>query len=81
VRTGTSLYVALCIINALKVALYPFLPFSSQKIHDYLGLTGAIEDGAWSADRPAPGSALLPPEPLFKKIDVVEFEGEARLTA
>jgi methionyl-tRNA synthetase len=81
VRTGTSLYVALCIINALKVALYPFLPFSSQKIHEYLGSAGAIEDGAWSAERPESGTALLPPEPLFKKIDVAETEGEARLTA
>ena len=80
-RTGTSLYVALCAINALKVALYPYLPFSSQKVHEYLGLDGAIEESGWEARLPAPGTALRQPEPLFKKIEVTEAEGEARLSA
>ncbi len=80
-RTGTSLYVALCVINALKVALYPFLPFSSQKVHEYLGLSGAIEDAEWAAQRPEPGTRLQQPEPLFKKIEVAGIEGEARLSA
>ncbi len=80
-RTGTSLYVALCVINALKVALYPFLPFSSQKVHEYLGLPGAIADARWAAERLAPGTRLQQPEPLFKKIDVAATGGDARLTA
>ena len=80
-RTATSLYTALCAINALKVALYPYLPFSSQAIHEYLGLDGRIEDAAWSADRPGPGLHLRQPEPLFKKIELPGAEGEARLTA
>ena len=63
------------------MALYPFLPFSSQKVHDYLGLTGAIEDAGWEARRPEPGTKLQQPEPLFKKIEVAEVEGEARLSA
>jgi methionyl-tRNA synthetase len=80
-RTGTSLYVALCVINALKVALYPFLPFSSQKVHEYLGLPGDIARAAWAAERLEPGTRLGQPEPLFKKIDVAPGEGDARLTA
>ncbi len=80
-RTATSLYVALCAINALKVALYPFLPFSSQKVHEYLGLSGAIEDAGWEMRRPEPGTKLQQPEPLFKKIDVAGNEGDARLSA
>jgi methionyl-tRNA synthetase len=80
-RTATSLYVALCAINALKVALYPFLPFSSQKVHEYLGLSGAIEDAGWAMRRPEPGTKLQQPEPLFKKIEVAGAEGEARLSA
>ena len=80
-RTATSLYVALCAINALKVALYPFLPFSSQKVHEYVGLDGAIEDAGWAMRRPEPGTKLQQPEPLFKKIEVAEAEGEARLSA
>lgn len=81
IRTGTSLYVALCVINALKIALYPYLPFSSQQVHAYLGFSGAVADAGWRAVRPEAGAALVKPEPLFKKIEVAESEGEARLTA
>jgi len=35
--SGTSLYVALQAINALKVLLAPFLPFSAEKLHQALG--------------------------------------------
>ncbi|MDX9953178.1 MAG: methionine--tRNA ligase [Anaerolineae bacterium] len=35
--SGTSLYVALQAINALKVLLAPFLPFSAQQLHGMLG--------------------------------------------
>jgi methionyl-tRNA synthetase len=79
-RTATSLYTALCVINALKVALYPFLPFSSQQIHEFLGRSGRIEADGWRAERPQPGTALRQPEPLFKKIEQA-VEGDARLTA
>jgi methionyl-tRNA synthetase len=79
-RTGTSLYVALCAINALKTAFYPFLPFSSRRVHEDLGLAGTIEDAGWSAERLVPGTQLRRPEPLFKKIEV-DAEGESRLTA
>ena len=34
---GTSLYVALQAVNALKVLLSPFLPFSAQRLHTMLG--------------------------------------------
>ncbi len=80
-RTATSLYTALCVINALKVALYPFLPFSSQQIHEFLGLSGDVGASGWVASRPEPGSALRQPGPLFKKIEQPAVEGEARLTA
>ncbi len=80
-RTGTSLYTALCAINALKVALYPYLPFSSQRIHEFLGLQGEIGESGWEARRPEPGTLLQQPEPLFKKIEQPAVEGEARLTA
>ncbi len=80
-RTATSLYTALCVINALKVALYPFLPFSSQKIHEYLGMSGAVEESGWEARRPEPGALLPQPEPLFKKIELPAVDGETRLSA
>ncbi len=44
-RTGaaTSLYVAICVISYLRTMLYPFLPFTSQKLHEYLGFPGRVE--------------------------------------
>ncbi len=71
-RTGTSLYVALCAIDALKVAFYPFLPFSSRRVHAYLGYGDTVEDAGWTVRRPAPGTTLLAPEPLFKKVELPE---------
>ena len=56
--------------------LYPFLPFSSQRLHEFLGFTGNIEDDGWRLHIPPAGQKLLPPEPLFSKLDegVVEEE-------
>jgi len=64
-----SLYVALYVISCLKTALYPFLPFSSQKLHSYLGFEGVVEDYGWQPQSLLPGQKLLPPEPLFSKLD------------
>ena len=41
-RAGTVLYVALRSVDALKVMFAPFLPFSSQKLHEYLGYDGRV---------------------------------------
>lgn len=40
--TATSLYVALQAINALKVLLAPFLPFSAERLHKALGGEGQL---------------------------------------
>jgi methionyl-tRNA synthetase len=73
---ATSLYVAIYVISCLKTMLYPFLPFSSQKLHELLGFEGSIEDYGWQLLAPPPGQTLLPPQPLFSKLDdsVVEEE-------
>ena len=76
-RTASSLYVALSAINALNVALSPFLPFSAEKVRAYLGEGNG--PARWKAERPEPGRQLAAPEPLFKKIETPE--GEARLSA
>ena len=41
-RAGTVLYVALCAVDSLKTLLTPFLPFSSQVLHELLGYDGWI---------------------------------------
>jgi methionyl-tRNA synthetase len=75
-----SLYVALYVISCLKIMLYPFLPFSSQKLHEYLGFEGMVEDYGWQPMVPQPGQKLKPPEPLFSKLDeCLVVEETARL--
>ncbi len=41
-RAGTVLYVALRCVDNLKTMLTPFLPFSSQRLHQMLGYTDVI---------------------------------------
>ncbi|HEX3508942.1 MAG TPA: methionine--tRNA ligase [Candidatus Dormibacteraeota bacterium] len=41
-RAGTVLYVALRCVDNLKLMLTPFLPFSSQKLHEMLGYEDVI---------------------------------------
>ncbi|MFN8569636.1 MAG: methionine--tRNA ligase [Kouleothrix sp.] len=94
-RAGTVLYVALRCVDNLKIMLTPFLPFTSQKLHELLGYAGYIagplefreyteENGAthrvltgdytswvgrWQPSELPVGQVLLPPVPLFKKLD------------
>ena len=79
---ANSLYVALKIISCLKTMLYPFLPFSSQKVHEYLGFEGSIEgekeENNWKWQDLPPGQRLREPKPLFTKLDDSLIEEETR---
>jgi methionyl-tRNA synthetase len=94
-RAGTILNVALRCIDNLKVLFAPYLPFSSQSLHELLGYDGWLagplefrdvteEDGSvhtvltgdytswiggWEPTALPPGQTLLPPRPLFAKLD------------
>jgi methionyl-tRNA synthetase len=77
---GDALYTSLVVISGLRTAFYPFLPFSSEKLHRFLGFDGTIEADGWKLRRPVPGSTLNPPEALFIKLDESIIEEEtARL--
>ncbi len=67
-----ALYTAIGAIECLKLAFYPYLPFSSQQLHAMLGHDDAIDAKGWSVDAPVAGTPLQKPEPLFKKLDVPE---------
>jgi methionyl-tRNA synthetase len=41
-RAATVLYTCLSVIDSLKVLFAPFLPFSSQRLHELLGYTGQL---------------------------------------
>jgi methionyl-tRNA synthetase len=67
--SATAVYVAMSVLAALKTVLYPFLPFSSEKLHKFLGFDGSIETTGWQVQSPVPGQKLPVPEPLFHKLD------------
>ncbi|MFC2022620.1 methionine--tRNA ligase [Chloroflexota bacterium] len=71
------LYVAMYVISCLKTVLYPFLPFSSQKLHRLLSFEGDVEGCGWKLQRPEPGQKLPEPEPLFSKLEERLVEEES----
>ena len=79
---ATTLYTALQVINCLKVILTPFLPFSSQKLHGYLGFDGAVEKEPWEfsplVDAIQGGQTLRPPAPLYVKLDAEAVAAESQ---
>ena len=76
---ATALYTALAVINTLKIALYPYLPFTCQRLHGYLGYDGDVAGGGWRAELPPPGQSLREPTALFLKLDPpAPAEEEAR---
>ena len=79
---ATTLLVAMKVINCLKVCLAPFLPFSSQKVHEYLGLRGTIEEATWDyetlVNEIKPGQTLQSPAPLYTKLDPQVVEDETQ---
>ncbi|MCX5999504.1 MAG: class I tRNA ligase family protein [Chloroflexi bacterium] len=62
---GTVLFVSISVISYF----YPFLPFSSQKLHQLLGSSGLVKDERWVFHAVPPGQKLAQPEPLFAKLD------------
>jgi methionyl-tRNA synthetase len=78
--TATTLHTVITVISALKQAFYPFLPFSSEKLHGLLGRTGTCQAEGWRVAAPEPGHPLPEPAPLFIKLDDKVIEEEtARL--
>ena len=75
-----SLYTVISVINGLKVALWPYLPFSCERLHGYLGYSDSVMEHGWSLTRPEAGQALREPVPLFTKLEpTVAEEEEERL--
>ncbi|MSQ62056.1 MAG: methionine--tRNA ligase [Dehalococcoidia bacterium] len=72
-----SLFTAIGVIATLKTAFAPYLPFTSERLHGYLGLAGSVTEAGWTRIDPIPGTPLQPPQPLFPKLDPGIVEEEA----
>ncbi len=69
---GAVLNTNLRLVKALSIMAWPFMPKSSEKIWEYLGLEGSIEDAGYdSLIEPLPvGTELPEPIPVYKKIEM-----------
>jgi methionyl-tRNA synthetase len=68
-RAATSLWTSLQVISALRVLTAPYLPFSAQTLHEYLGDTGSVAELSWAAIELPAGRKLEPAKPLFRKLE------------
>jgi methionyl-tRNA synthetase len=66
---GTTIYVMLQVISALRILFCPYLPFSSQKLHGYLGFEGDVSRMRWHTEEVPAGKTLPTPMPLFPKLE------------
>ncbi len=66
---ATTIHTVLGAISCLKTVFYPFLPFSSDRLHRLIGFKGSVEDGGWAFQVPAVGQELEAPQPLFAKLE------------
>jgi len=75
---ATTLWVSISILSALKTIQFPFLPFSSSRLHEMLGFQGKVEEVGWRIQSVKPGQTLQTPIPLFSKLEdsVAEIEIE-----
>jgi methionyl-tRNA synthetase len=67
--SAKSVYTVLSVLAALKTVFYPFLPFSSEKLHSFLGFDGSVQEIGWRVQVLPPGQKLRQPQPLFVKLD------------
>jgi len=72
VRAGTILWTAIQVISAIRVALAPYLPFSSETIGVLLGLDPRVYE--WAAPEVAGGTTLGEVKPVFTKLESDVFD-------
>ena len=67
-RAGVVLGTALAAVAGVRVALSPYLPFSTAQLDGLLG-----EVGGWERVEPVPGTPVGKPTPMFAKVDLAEL--------
>jgi len=70
-RAQVVLSTALAAVAGVRVALSPYLPFSTVTLDDELGPVDV-----WQRREPVPGTSIGKPAPLFIKVDVAELLAE-----
>jgi len=75
--TKTCVYLSVNAAKSISVALYAFLPNSSQKIWEQLGMAGEVNENKWDSISLLdikPGHSLGEVSPLFSKVESEDIE-------
>jgi methionyl-tRNA synthetase len=78
----TTLFVAVNAVRSIAVIVNPFIPFSSQRIWNQLGMPDKIHQQNWDSASTIliqPGHLLGEVEPLFIKIDKRTIEVQKKV--
>lgn len=75
-HAAETLATAVNAINAVKTILHPILPFSTQQLHEDLGLAGLLADNGWRFETLAGGHRVGVARPLYAKLDALTVEVE-----
>ena len=74
---ANCIYLSANAVRSMAIALYPFIPRSSEKIWSQLGLEGTVSESRWddiSKIKIEPGHPLGDVSPLFSKIESSDIE-------
>ncbi|MDH3618623.1 MAG: methionine--tRNA ligase [Nitrosopumilus sp.] len=77
IGTSNCVYLSVNAARSMAIALFPFIPNSSQKIWAQLGLKGDVQDNSWgsiSCLEINPEHKLGEASPLFSKVDSEDIE-------
>ena len=77
-RVKTILYISLQLVANLEIAFEPFLPFSSAKLRDMLGIAESDWAQLGSTELLKPGHQLGTPALLFEKIEDEAIEAQLK---
>ena len=77
-RVKTILYISLQLVANLEIAFEPFLPFSSAKLRDMLGIAESDWAQLGSTELLKPGHQLGTPSLLFDKIEDDAIEAQLK---
>lgn len=75
--SNNCVFLSVNAVRSLALSLYPFLPESSQKIWQQLGMSGNVSDQSWSSIseiKVKEGHKIGPASPLFKKVESSDIE-------
>ena len=77
-RVKTILYISLQLVANLEIAFEPFLPFSSAKLREMLGVKETEWEQLGSTELLKPGHQLGTPSLLFEKIEDEAIEAQLK---